>query len=401
MKIKSLIIGICLSLSICQSWACTAIIVSGKATADGRPLMWKHRDTSAPLNHMAYSNSTGYSFLALVGNNEPNAPIWAGSNETGFSIMNTASFNLKDDDVKDMDQEGALMRRALIVCKTIKDFENFLDTLSRPMRVEANFGVIDAFGGAAYYETNNEKYFKKDVNDEKLAPKGYIIYTNFSNEGKKDKGLGYIRFDNATKIFKDMESVGFTSQRIMELASRSFYNSQLGIDLKKDEDSPNKATGWFVEQDMIPRKESTAAIVIQGVKPGTNPEHTILWTALGYPPTAVTLPLWVKMGENQPALVSYNNQYKTAPLCQYAAELRDKVYSNTRGNGQKYLNWKLLWNATGTGYMQELQKTENEIFNLFNARKNSIEKSELDIQEIAKFYKDAELLIENAYKSLK
>lgn len=40
------------------------------------------------------------------------------------------------------------MRKALRVCKTVQDFEHFLDTLPRPMRVEANFGVIDAYGGA-------------------------------------------------------------------------------------------------------------------------------------------------------------------------------------------------------------------------------------------------------------
>lgn len=65
--------------------------------------------------------------------------MWTGSNETGFSIMNTASYNLKDDDIKEMDQEGNLMRKALRVCKTVQDFEHFLDTLPRPMQVEANF----------------------------------------------------------------------------------------------------------------------------------------------------------------------------------------------------------------------------------------------------------------------
>ena len=34
------------------------------------------------------------------------------------------------------------MKRALEVCKDMKDFEYFLDTLSRPMGVEANFGAV-------------------------------------------------------------------------------------------------------------------------------------------------------------------------------------------------------------------------------------------------------------------
>ncbi len=63
-----------------------------------------------------------------------------------------------------------------------------------------------------------------------------------------------------------MRNEGFTPQRIFQQASRSFYNSLLDIDLMDKGQSPNNRTGWFVEQDFIPRLESTASIVIQGVK---------------------------------------------------------------------------------------------------------------------------------------
>lgn len=391
------LISACLLISIQDIAACTSIIISGKVTPDGRPLMWKHRDTETPFNHMAFFNDGGYNFLGLVNSNNTDDAVWTGSNEAGFCIMNTASFNLKDDDVKVMDHEGSLMRKALNICKTVQDFEHFLDTLARPMRVEANFGVIDAYGGAAYFETKNDRYFKKDVNDEKLAPNGYLIYTNFSFEGQKDKGLGYIRYNTATAIFLKMQHEGYTPQRILQEASRSFYNSQLDIDLKNDKQSPNHASGWFVEQDMIPRSESTAAIVIQGVKPGTNPELTTLWTALGYPPTSIAIPLWVKMGENQPKLVIYDKNIKTAPLCSYASQLKDKVYSIHKGNGQKYLNWRLLWNNDGTGYIQELQKTEDMVFDTFNSQIPSWEEKGLNIVDIQNVYNRVIPAIENAY----
>ena len=84
--------------------------------------------------------------------------------------MNTASYNLKDDDIKGDGSRGKLDAKSLEKSvKTVQDFEHFLDTLPRPMRVEANFGVIDAYGGAAYYETNNERYYKKDANDPNLG----------------------------------------------------------------------------------------------------------------------------------------------------------------------------------------------------------------------------------------
>ena len=65
-----------------------------------------------------------------------------------------------------MDREGILMYKALGICRTVEDFVTFLDTLSRPMGVEANFGVIDACGGASYFEVDNSGWVRFDVADE-------------------------------------------------------------------------------------------------------------------------------------------------------------------------------------------------------------------------------------------
>ena len=320
---------------------------------------------------------------------------WQTVNEAGFAIMNTASFNLKDDDVQEMDHEGRLMRRALEICKNQQDFEHFLDTLSRPMRVEANFGIIDAYGGAAYYETNNTRYYKKDVNDPNLVPDGYLVYTNFSFEGRKDEGYGYIRYESAKKIFADIYPQGLTPRSIFQEVSHSFYHSLFRKDMKEE-----KNTEWQLEQDLIPRFESTASIVIQGVKKGMNPELTTMWTELGYPPTAIALPLWVKLGEKQPELVLYNPQFKTAPLCYFATLLKTQAYPIYRGNGQKYIHWSELWNAQGTGYMQTLMPVWNEIYDLFARHQAEWEQKGLDVETINRLYQEAEEKIKPAYYRL-
>lgn len=397
MKNPFLLLIVSLGFSLQEPMACTSIIISGKATPDGRPLMWKHRDTGVPYNHIAFFDEGGYRFLGLANSDDSRGSVWTGTNETGFSIMNTASYNLKDDDVKEMDHEGEVMKRALEICKTVDDFQHYLDTLSRPMRVEANFGVIDAFGGAAYFETNNTRYYKKDVNDPSLAPDGYLIYTNFSFEGRPDEGYGFVRYENAKKIFKAMRPEGFTPERIFRQASRSYYNSLMDIDLMDSAQSPNNRTGWFVEQDFIPRGESTASIVIQGVKPGMNPELTTMWTALGYPSTAIAIPLWVKMGNDQPSVVLYDESLQTAPLCKSASRLKENVYPIHYGNGQKYLRWQLLWNESGTGYIQKLRPVEEQIAGLFIAYKADWEKNGLDTSEIRRLYKESERLVKDAY----
>lgn len=131
-----------------------------------------------------------------------------------------------------------------------------------------------------------------------------------------------------------------------------------------------------------------------------NPELTTMWTALGYPPTSVAIPLWVKMGKDQPALVTYNETYQTAPLDWHSVQLQKKVYSIHRGNGQKYLHWQLLWNDAQTGYIQQLRPVENRIFDLFNRHKAEWEQNGLDIEKIQRLYQDVDPTVNKAFQDL-
>ncbi|MBQ1831250.1 MAG: hypothetical protein II112_02650, partial [Bacteroidales bacterium] len=49
--------------------ACTSAIFTGKSTPDGRPLLWKHRDTGELDNRIEFfpaGNGRKYGFLGLV-----------------------------------------------------------------------------------------------------------------------------------------------------------------------------------------------------------------------------------------------------------------------------------------------------------------------------------------------
>lgn len=278
-KILTLLVSILLLVPFNEAISCTSAIFTGKVTKDGRPLLLKHRDTGELNNRIEYFQGPKYGFLALVDSPSKGGVAWSGSNNAGFSIINTASYNLKDDDVPSsmMDREGELMYKALGVCKNLKDFEHFLDTLTRPMGVEGNFGVIDAEGGAAYYEVNNHKWNKLDVNDPEVAPNGYFIVTNFSYTGREDEGMGYIRNCNTTYNVENYvikEGGKVDPQWIFENISRSFYHSLLEVDLRKDQEL---ASGWFIDQDFVPRRSSSASMVFQGVKPGEDVSKTVMW----------------------------------------------------------------------------------------------------------------------------
>lgn len=353
---------IVLMMGAAQASACTSAIISGRLTRDGRPLMWKNRDTNDLNNRIkrVEAHDGLYEFVALFDARDMrDTAAWMGMNEHGFAIMNTASYNLNHDDVPAsmMDCEGVLMRAALERCVTVSDFENLLDTLPRPLRVEANFGVLDAAGHAAYFETGNFKYVKYDIDD---APAGYLVRTNYSYSGDVDKGAGYIREKNALTLLAphiaacDIEPATFTEE-----LSRTFYNSQTGDIYNAT--TANAVPEWVVDQDFIPRRISSASVVIEGVKKGESPSLTTMWVALGYPPCAVVQPVWT--GENGvPQSLVGCGPNNHAPECDIVNARKAEVFSIKRGNGNHYINMPKLYNSEGTGYCQTLRQRAMESY---------------------------------------
>ena len=341
-KIFSLSLLFVALLSSIPSDACTSAIFTGKCTPDGRPLLWKHRDTGELNNRIEFfpaGNGAVYSFLGLVNSPVQGGEVWTGTNEVGFSIMNTASYNLQEEKAKIEDQEGVVMYKALGSCRTLADFEKLLDKMKKPLGVEANFGVIDAEGGAAYYEVNNTRWTKVDVNDPKIAPEGFLVYTNHSYTGRKDEGMGYVRYNTANEITHRawIRGEDFRPQWIFNNLSRSYYNSLLGIDLNKNPElAPD---GWFVDQDFIPRRSTSASIVVKGVKKGENPELTVMWTILGYPPCGIAVPLFVAMGADQPEyMLKGSGKGNNCKMCDEVLARRAKIFTLGRGNGKNYFN---------------------------------------------------------------
>ena len=329
--------------------ACTSAIVSGKLTANGRPLMWKNRDTNDLNNRVERIKGHDglLEFVALFDARDlRDTAAWMGFNEVGFAIMNTASYNLNGNDgVKEMDREGELMRYALERCKTVDDFEGLLKSLPKPLGVEANFGVIDAQGNGAYFETGNFKYVKFDLAD---APDGILTRTNYSYSGVKDKGMGYVREKNEkTLLAPHVASQDITPAVFTEELSRTFYNSLIGKDYTRSGDT------WIVDQDFIPRRISSASVVIEGILSGENPRLTTMWIALGYPPCAEVFPVWVG-DDGVPVELTGTTADNHSVQCDKVNKRKAEVFPVERGNGKQYLNLSKLYNNEGTGYCQVL-----------------------------------------------
>ena len=88
--------AILLVLGMVPAFCCTSVIISGKVRKDGKPVMYKHRDTDHTSNEIKWFQGEKYSFIGLVDTDvDPSPEVWAGTNSAGFSIMNTATYDLK------------------------------------------------------------------------------------------------------------------------------------------------------------------------------------------------------------------------------------------------------------------------------------------------------------------
>ena len=357
------------------SIACTVAVVSGKYTKDGRPLLWKNRDTNSIHNKIMYFDDGKYSYIGLVNSSDINGKsVWIGHNSAGFAIMNSNSYNLTiGDTAQHSGLEGRLMKHALATCATIKDFQDYLDGLQIPTGFEGNFGVIDAQGGAVLFELGFRGYEKFDANDPKVAPYGYILRTNYSFTGSfGEESSGYIRQNTVIDLFYEAASTNsFDAQFIMQDVSRGLKHSLLKTDLYKQYGSiPENSVTYTFFHDFIPRKLTSSACVVQGVKKGEDPEFTTLWSTVGFPLTSITIPCWIKTKDDFPEVLKLNKVLNDSPICNAALTLKKQVLPVRWGKfaSKYYININALVNADKSGIRQKIKVDEDVIFKKTNEK---------------------------------
>jgi hypothetical protein len=393
--ITSLVLGCITSAGL----SCTSAVVSGLATDDGRPLLWKHRDTGDLENKLVYVEGSKYDFVGVANRSDTlSHQIWMGSNDVGFAIMNTASYNLNKGQVCDVpdDQEGLFMRAVLEVCSSLGDFEAFMDSTVGNWGLAANFGVIDARGGAAYYEKGYYDYTKYDVTDPEIAPEGYLIRTNFSMSGTTDKGYGYIRYGATSELFSDQESISVDF--ILQDATRNLKHGLLKNDLRSNPLPLNKSDEKYILfQDYVVRTSSASTLLIQGVLPSEDPQLTTLWTVLGWQPVTLVTPVWVRSAALLPDLVLSVNG-GPAPINAVSMELKKRCFPVKKGNGQDYLLHSQLTNLAGTGLLDRIFPAEKKIIEKTKTMQKKWRKKGIRERDLQKYNKWLESYIRATYK---
>ncbi len=317
---------------------CTIGVASGKATSDGRPMVWKSRDNSgAPDNEVKYNTSFRYKFLSIstVGSTY----AWMGLNEHGFAIVNALAADLPKG--TSGPSNGAFMRDVLGNCKTLAEFRHYLDSTNRTGRTtRANFGVIDSTGEAAIFETSGDDYQEYNAAD---APHGYVVRTNFSMTGGGSSGIErYNRSQDLMTTFYSGDSLNVKSILRYQMRDFSDFDSRPVSVPYRQSWGPGIPYGYINTSKSICRNSTVSAVVVQGVSEGEPGALSTFWAILGQPAAAVVVPYW-PVG----SVPSEADGETTAPLCDVARQIRSQLFDFS--GGAEYINSFKLRDGKGAG----------------------------------------------------
>lgn len=344
------------ALAAAQLQECSTVIARGEATVDGRPLLWKNRDTDQLHNKVVYVDEKPFSYLALVDDDDSSGRVaWAGLNSAGFAICNSVAYNLPAAVGGEMeDLEGMVMADALRTCATADDFGAYLTKrLGAQLGSRTNFCVIDGAGDAEIFEVHNRGFKRIPAAD---APERYLVNTNFSRSGTPNKGSGYLRFDRETRVLAQAPGGKLSCPFILQTAARDLGHTLLRHPERSSWRSLPADTGFFIHTNhTIDRPSTAAVVVIRGVRKGEDPANAVMWVVLGEPVMSVAVPLWVNAGQ-VPVPV------QSGALCAEALRLKAIARPFAVSEKREYLDLAKLDNRAGTGWLPRLLAEEGRNF---------------------------------------
>lgn len=344
------------SVAVSAQEECTVAVVSGKATVDGRPLLWKNRDTSFLDNEVAYFADGKYPYIGVI-NTGDRTQVWMGVNSAGFAIMNSESQDLEGDT---LDAEGYFMKQALMECATADDFEQLLlKTNETGRETKANFGVIDARGSAVFFEAGNHTFSKFDANDPDVAPQGFIVRANFAMTAvDTSKSYGQVRYKRANELFKKVVAEKKLSHHvILRDISRDLVNEITDpYPLPFLGQENGKQVGFIRTHHSINRFRTASCAVFHGVLPEENPLLITMWVILGEPVCGIAVPLWVMAGD---VPLAYDGE-QSSLLNDLIQNIKNEAYPDT--SLKRYIDTKFLMNEEGGGVFKKLFPFEDENF---------------------------------------
>ena len=333
---------------------CTTALISGSATADGRPLLWKNRDVSRWRQEFHFYDETPYDFIGVTYAGV-DTECWGGINEAGFAIENANGLNLGS--VTGPDDDGFIQYLALATCERVSDFRTILDSTNITGRTRPSiYGVFDRFGDGGMFECRDISYVFFNINDTIVAPDGILVRSNFGYTGDSTH-IGQFRHNRALDILRYARSRGAIDARlILDYVARDIANPYVNpYPLPYSGLLGDTLFGCVRTHDAVNREITASCFVVHGIRPGENPLTGALWAQVGEPIMTPMLPLWVAAG-SVPAAVDGDS---TSPICDRAREFWRYLYLPYPDPLDDIIDTWRLNNGQGGGLLVDLRTLES------------------------------------------
>jgi hypothetical protein len=337
---------------------CTIAILAGSATPDGRPILYKNRDTGSVNNEVAYFTDGLFRYVTIINAGEMHR-AWLGVNDQGFAVLNALSYNIADS-IDSGITNGTLMKWALMRCKTVSDFEALLEETNTDGRNNpSNLGVIDAAGGATMFEVGNHFWRRYDATDPADAPDGFLIRTNFSLCADTSEAETH-RYNRARRLVEQAVEENRADVRfILQTVARDLLSPAVDpYPLPFDGSHPlfPPAMGYVDALITINRRSTVASGAIAGVLPGENPLLSTFYAIVGHPVLTITLPVWVAAGPTPEVLDG-------ASVSQLCTEAQRRAVDAYDWPGVYFLlNTKDLVTDDEDGFLDRVERIEHWVF---------------------------------------
>lgn len=271
-------------------------LVGAEATREGRPLLWKNRDSDNRECEVAYFRGARYDFIGVINRNDT-ARVWMGLNTAGFALVHAQAW---DADSAKTARVGALIKEALGFCGRAQELGRLLALHAETSDCfPAAFACLDAFGGETLFEMGDKSLVRITPWDSSAAKPGFLVRSDFTLTGGAGTPQGAWRYQRAHQRLRAAApahqlDVPWLIKRVArDLASEEIdpwplpFAGRLG-------DAPH---GFIPTRSSLNGHRTVTCAVIQGVRPGENPRLATMWIIPGEPVCGIALPLWPASGE--------------------------------------------------------------------------------------------------------
>ncbi|MBN1481844.1 hypothetical protein EH223_05835 [candidate division KSB1 bacterium] len=262
-------------------------IVSPRLMYDGRPILWQNLDSDSADVYIKFFKGERYNFFGLM-NGEDTSRVYGGLNTAGFAIVFSTFASSSD---KSLNMESVFIRQALGICGRLEDFSKLLDSTEISIGTNSSFACMDVYGAHKLFESG---VTMRDPFDLKKVPPGFLVRANFHFTNPQVADKSYWRYHRSEALFaSESAHKKLHNHIIMKQIARDM--ASIAVDpgsLSSDGQASAPPAGFIRTEHSVNQYNTVSCLVIQGVRPGENPDFSTMWVILGEPICGVAIPLW-------------------------------------------------------------------------------------------------------------